>query len=106
VNASIADKITKDPKYPTKPNDNIVQANPARILNRECPAIIFAKSRTEILIARNIYEINSIPINPGTIHKGHPGGTKKLKKCNPCVEKPTNVIATKTVIPILKVTNK
>ena len=85
VNANKKAKIKKDPTYPTTPNPSIVQANPAKILNKACPAIMFANNRTEIDITRNIYEINSIPISIGMIQGGHPGGQKNEKKWRPCV---------------------
>ena len=65
--------------FNTPLNDNILQAKPLRILTRVCPAIMFAKSRTPKLIARNIYETSSITTKKGERIKGAPGGRRKLK---------------------------
>jgi len=52
------------------------QANDINIFTDECPANILAKSRIPRLIARAIYEINSIKIIKGAITSGVPVGNK------------------------------
>ena len=46
----------------------------------------------------------SIGINNGHIQIGTPGGTKRLKKCTPCLAKPRMVTPKNTTIAIANVT--
>jgi hypothetical protein len=58
---------------------SIDQEKPAITFNRVCPAIIFANSRTDKLIGRNIYETNSIGTNKKANPSDEPGGKNKEK---------------------------
>ena len=62
------------------PIDNIFHAKVARIFNRVCPAIIFAKRRTDKATTLKTYDISSIGTSRGARAKGAPGGKKRLKK--------------------------
>lgn len=76
-------KIRIGKRFATKkksPIKIIVQLNPTITFKRVCPAIIFAKSRTERLTNRKVYEINSIGTKINIKGTGDPDGKKRLKK--------------------------
>jgi hypothetical protein len=65
------------------PDENIVQANPAKIFNKQCPDIMFANSRRDKLTTRKLYETTSIKTSSGAMINGAPGGKKRENRCNP-----------------------
>lgn len=73
----IGNKLTINIESPIK---IILKLNPTITFNKVCPAIIFAKRRTDKLTKRKLYEINSIGINKKVNHKGHPVGINKPNK--------------------------
>ena len=86
-------KIVKIP-----PADNIVHANPARILSKQCPDIIFAKSRNAKDTTRKLYDTTSIATKRGASAIGAPDGKKKDKAWKPCVLIPIIFIPTKAIV--------
>jgi hypothetical protein len=68
---------------PTEPAITIAQQKPAKIFNKQLPAIIFAKRRTAKLITRAKYDSNSIGTSKNAIANGAPEGKKRDKKFKP-----------------------
>ena len=79
VSANTTASGTTEAIESTPPKVSMLHANPLRIFNNVCPAIIFAKSRTPSEMPRKAYEINSITTRKGESASGAPGGRKKLK---------------------------
>lgn len=61
-------------------NEAAINANPDKIFNIACPEVMFANKRTDILIIRDKFEINSIKIINGVMAIGEPEGKKWLQK--------------------------
>jgi len=57
-----------------------VYENPIRTFLRVCPALLFAKSRTERLTTRKVYEINSIGTRRKSRGSGQPAGLNRLNR--------------------------
>ena len=74
---AIGNKFAIKNKSPIKITD---QLNPTITFKRVCPAIIFAKRRTDKLTNLKLYEINSIGIKTKIKGNGHPDGMKRPKK--------------------------
>ena len=71
-----------------KPAVKSVATKPAKIFNAMWPASMLAKRRTERLIGREMKEITSIATIRGRSQAGTPDGTKRPKKCAPCLNRP------------------
>ena len=76
-------------------DENIVHENPAKIFSKQCPDIILAKSRSDKLTTRKLYDTTSMKTNKGAIIKGAPGGKKSENRCNPWVFYTNNIYTNK-----------
>ncbi len=70
---------------PTAPNALSDTTKPANTFSVMWPASMLAKRRTDRLIGRDRKEITSIATTSGSSTPGTPLGTKRLKKCRPCL---------------------
>lgn len=79
INGKICNIVNKPPA------PSIVQANPAKIFNKQWPDIILANKRNASDTTRNEYETNSIITNKGANANGAPGGKNNDNRWTPCV---------------------
>ena len=84
-------------KVKTPPADNIVHANPANILSKQWPDIIFANNLSAKLTTLKLYETISIITNNGARANGAPEGKKRDSIWKPWVLIPIMFIPTKLV---------
>jgi hypothetical protein len=87
-------------------DENIVQANPAKIFNKQWPDIMLANNRRDKLTTRKLYETTSIKTRRGAIIRGAPGGRNKENKCKPWVLTPIifipiNIVKAKPKVTII-----
>ena len=91
-------------KLKIPPADNIVQAKPARIFNKQWPDIILANNRKANETTRKLYETTSITTSNGANASGAPAGKNKDSIWKPCVLIPITLIPKKAKIANPKVT--
>ena len=88
---------------PAKPKNNVIKL--INTFSRICPAIIFAKRRTDNVTGRKRYDKTSMGIKIGAMYQGVPWGKNKLKNPKPCLTKPIIVTNINTSIAKIRVTN-